>query len=272
MKRSISIQFLLLIGLFSDTGHAATVLLDFNDAATGNLPGQSGLGTGTTGSWGGSTDIDVVAGDLTAPASTNYSVTQSRTAQSIRGGTNARQATIALSTPLTGNTIWGSFLINLNGQTSGGRGGITLNPTLGSNPADPRIFVIDDDVQAWLTGNSGAEAAITSSAVSASTTALILFQIEVADTGNDTINLWLNPDVTNIGSADANHSSTDFLGAGGISTLGIFSYNGGIPTIDNVRLSDDADAFLKVTAIPEPSTFLLVGVAGLAVLMLRRYR
>jgi hypothetical protein len=272
MKRTIPLVLLLLLSLLAVNVHAATVLLDFNDADLGDLPGQFALGTGTTGNWDAATDIDVIAGDLTAPGSTNYAVTQSGTAQSIQGqtGSNARQANVQLSTALTGDTIWGSFLLNLNGSTSG-RGGITLNPTIDdTTPNDPRIFALGADFQAWLTGDNGAEINIGSS-ISASETALILFQIDFNPTGNDTLNLWVNPDVTNLGTASTN-SSTDFLGAGGITHLGILSYNGNAPIIDNVRLSDDADAFNQVTAIPEPSSLFLVGVAGMGILILRRFR
>jgi len=265
------VSTLLLSALLTSSGPAATVVLDFNDAATGNLPGQSGLGTGTTGDWDGSTDIDVVAGDLTAPGSTNYAVTQSGTAQSIQGQTasTGRQANVTLSTALTGNTIWGSFLLNMNGSL-GGRGGITLNNAIDdTSPENPRIFALGADLEAWTVSNN-ADVEIASS-ITESDTALILFQILVNDSGNDTMNLWVNPDGTNLGAA-ASNSSTDFLDGTGITTLGITSYNGNAPIIDNVRLSDDADAYFQVTAIPEPSTFLLVGAAGIAMLVLRRFR
>jgi len=175
-KVSRSIALTILTTAIPLSVQSATFIVDFNDATLGDLPGQSS-GSGTTGNWGGSNDIDVVAGDLVAPGSTNYAITQSGTAQSIQGpsGSNSRKANIALSTALTGTTIWGSYLVNLNNNTSG-RGGIQFNTSALSDTSaqDPRIFALGTSVQGWLDGSTGAEVTA-ATAMTASATSLVLF-------------------------------------------------------------------------------------------------
>ena len=68
----------------------------------------------------------MVAGDLAAPAATNYAYTQAGTPLSAQGTfASGRQATRALASPLVGSTVWFSFL--LNQPTANSRGGITFN-------------------------------------------------------------------------------------------------------------------------------------------------
>jgi hypothetical protein len=128
--------------------------------------------------------------------------------------------------------------------------------------------VIEDDLQAWMNGTRDINL---TSVVDTSETGLVLFRIDYSSTGDDTLNLWFNPDVTNLGSA-ATHTG-DFLGASGLTRLSAFSYsNTARPIIDNLRLSDDADAFFQVTAIPEPSTLLLLSGALVSLALFRRRR
>ena len=259
--------------------YGATVIQDFNDAATGTLAGQT-IGTGASAAWTGSSSIDVFAGDLIAPASTNYAITQGGTAQSLKHqgnyGTAARKANVALDTALTGSTIWGSFLINMNNHADG-RVGIqfnTTNTTAGATPSNPRIFGIGTDLEAWMTSSSEIDLTGT---VALTTTSLVLFRIDYQSAGDETFSLWIDPDVTNLGAADGT-STSDWLDAGGITDLSAFSYTSasadeatGGPIIDSIRLSDDADAYAQVTGVvPEPSSAALLGLGGLALILRRR--
>ena len=111
---------------------APYVRVDFNDMSAGDVNGQAG-GMGFTGTWTTRVNeaeptyhIDTVSGDLVAPASTNFRLTQSGTAQSLQGMNNnytVDKATRSLTTPLT-DTVWFSFLLE---PCDGGRGGIDLN-------------------------------------------------------------------------------------------------------------------------------------------------
>lgn len=268
MKTSF-LALLLLPALLASSGHAATVIIDFNDLNLGGLDGQSTTAPGTTGDWTVSDDVNnVVSGNLVAPASTNFAIPESGTAQSLQGpsATDAESGIIDVI-DLTGNTIWGSFLLNLNGDSSA-RAGIALNNPLEGKPNDPRILALGTDAQARIGTNITA-----TSAFNTTDTYLFLFKIDVDDGGNDTLSFWINPDVTSeatIGSATAS-GSRDFLDGTGITTVSFYTYTGA-PIIDSFRLSDEANAFTLVTAIPEPSTFLLVGLAGIAALVLRRRR
>jgi len=99
--------------------------------------------------------------------------------------------------------------------------------------------------------------------MTASATSLVLFRIDFSAAGNDTLSLWVDPDVNNLGTA-ATVSSENWLGASGITSVSVFSYNGLRPLVDNVRLSDDADAFAQVTGVPEPSSAALIALASVA--------
>jgi hypothetical protein len=244
--------------------HAGTVIADFNDLAPGDLNGKTG-GTGFAASaWinnsagTAETFIDVVTGNLTAPAATNYSLPQSGAAQSAQNtnGTTSLQ-TRALATPLTGDTVWFSFLLNQPtaspGVTTGSRGGICLNQaTTFHDPNNPRIMGLGSQLTAWLTGNNDV---VVNSAFTAGTTAVVLGRILVSDTGNETLSLWVNPNVNALGTPTATHSGANWVGPTGITSVSVQSYggsNGGI--VDAFRISDDPDAYAQVTGstIPDP--------------------
>lgn len=244
--------------------HAGTVIADFNDLAPGDLNGKTG-GTGFAASpWINNsagiaeTFIDVVAGDLAAPAGTNYALLQTGTpqgAQNTNGGTSLQTRTLA--TPLTGDTIWFSFLLNQPtaspNVTTGSRGGICFNQaTTLHDPGNPRIMGLGSQLTAWLTGNNDV---VVNNAFTAGTTAFVLGRILVSDAGNETLSMWLNPNVNALGTPTATHSGANWIGATGITTVSVQSYggsNGGI--VDAFRISDDADAYSQVTGstIPDP--------------------
>jgi hypothetical protein len=215
--------------------HAGTVIADFNDLAPGDLNGKTG-GTGFAAStWinnsagTAETFIDVVTGNLTAPAATNYSLPQSGAAQSAQNtnGTTSLQ-TRALATPLTGDTVWFSFLLNQPtaspGVTTGSRGGICLNQaTTFHDPNNPRIMGLGSQLTAWLTGNNDV---VVNSAFTAGTTAVVLGRILVSDTGNETLSLWVNPNVNALGTPTATHSGANWIGPTGITSVSVQSYAG----------------------------------------------
>ncbi|WP_193215094.1 hypothetical protein [Luteolibacter marinus] len=262
MKQTL--KSILILALGGSTAGATTVVADFNDLVPGDLNGQfGGTGFGTdawTNNSAGTVEpfIDVVAGDLTAPAATNYALVQSGTPQSARNtdGTTSLQTRV-LDTPLTGGTIWFSFLLNQASaspnSTSGSRGGICFNQaTTGGDPGNPRVMALGSQLTAWLTGNSQITI---NNALTANTTALILGRIQVSDPGNETLSLWVNPDVNALGAPAGTFAGGDWVGAGGITSVSVQSYgagNGGI--VDAVRISDDPDAYTQVTGstIPDP--------------------
>ena len=102
---------------------AAVVYADFNDNTLGTL-GSATVGAGQQGgsgflagdTWANTGTIDVIPGDLSAPISTNYAITQGSAvgSHSAQGDfANGRQATRATAATLgTSSDVWFSFLLH----------------------------------------------------------------------------------------------------------------------------------------------------------------
>lgn len=265
---------------------AAVVYADFNDNTLGALgsfsagAGQGG-GSGFLGGdvWANTGTISVIAGDLSAPAGTNYALTQGGTAQSTQGTfTGGRQTTRATATTMgTASGVWFSFL--LNQPTNNSRGGITFNQNAAA-PANLRIVATGTDLRIGLGATlqpPGGGATLT-----LATDTLVLGQLLIDAGGDETLNLWVNPDVSGgiagLGAADASLTEQAAAVDGGINRVGVQSYSsdnqGGI--VDALVVSDAADpnqAFADVTGvtvIPEPSSALLTLLAALGILKRRR--
>ena len=235
---------------------AGTAVADFNDLVEGQLSnftagagqaGGSGFDPDPSNTWGNTGTIITIAGDLAAPASTNYSFTQGVTPISAQGTfTAGRQATRALAAPLVGSTVWFSFL--LNQPTENSRGGITFNQN-GSSPGDPRIVATGGDLRLGLATiqppGGGANGVIT-----IGETALVLGRLTI-DTlgGEETLDVWINPDVSNgeAGLPAPTNTLTQEAPTfdAGISRLGVQTYSsdglGGI--VDALIVSDEPNAF-----------------------------
>lgn len=281
---------LLTIPLFATAPlNAAVVYADFNDNALGPLgnftagsgqSGGSGFDPGAGNTWANTGTLDVVSGDLTAPGSTGYALSQTGPGQSAQGDfTAGRQTTRATATTMgTASDIWFSFL--LNQPVAASRGGITFNQN-GSSPGNPRIVAVGTDVRIAL---STLQAPGTGATVSLGVDTLFLGQLQIDAAGDETLSIWINPDVTGgiagLGAADTSITEQAASIDAGITRVGIQSYGtsatpvGGI--VDAFIVSDDADpnqAFAAVTGIsviPEPSTALLTLLASFGLLRRRR--
>lgn len=248
---------LLLSSIIIQHASAGAVIADFNDNTTGPLgafnPGEGqggGLGFLTDDVWANTGTIEVIAGDLTAPAATNYAVTQSGTQQSTQGTfTGGRHTTRAVESPLSG-TVWFSFL--LNQPTIDSRGGITFNQNA-SAPGNPRIVATGTELRLGL-GPTLQAAGAGADLLTLGESALILGRLTIDSTGlAETLDVWVNPDVSGDASTlpapDTTLSEETPSLDSGITRVGIQSYSadtqGGI--VDSLRLSDNANAFEVVT-------------------------
>jgi len=273
MKRRICIGLAVCILCFASVAQAI-VQIDFNGmTGTGSdIAGQTdGIGLGV---WSGDTKIDVMGWtDFTAPASTNFGLTQDGTGR-VANGDGPDQAnnyaSAALTTSLTGSTIWGSFLLMPDYYS-----GIGFNTT-GDGWADPVITSMSSGrlrIRAGTGDLTTANNALTAGTVAEGNANLILFRILVDNDGdNDDVDVWINPDVAAaLPTADLTLTGDDWLAGSSIDRLGIVGYNannddGGV---DLITLSDGVNAYFDVTGIPEPATMLLLGLGGL---VLRRRR
>jgi len=253
MRTSMTAWIVLLLAAVvavSATPASATIVIaDYNDLSLGAQQGQAG-GTGLSGTWGGTGTIDVISGDLTAPAGTGYALTQSGPARSIIGNANVgRQNIRSLASPLTGNTVWFSFLAQ--NQTNNSRGGISFNGS-GYDPQSP--LVMTQGTNLYVNGSPVASGVFTTGQ-----TALVLGRVTVDDTpgGPDTWDIWVDPDVSRgAGGLGTPTSSTaeNLIYSTGITDLGNISHhypgtwgeqNGAI--VDMVYLSDGPYGFADVT-------------------------
>lgn len=248
----------------------ALVVVDFNDLNTGNLQNQGG-GVGLSDIWGDTGTINVIAGSMVAPASTNFGIAESGTAKYIQGGhTEYRQSSRPLATALQG-TIWFSFLAEVSSATS--NVGITFDVN-GFSSGLPRVALVGDTLNAGLTSLTA-----TSSSVAFNTTALIVGRLITDPSGGETLDVWLNPDVSGgiagLGTAAGTYSGEVTALNDGVNRIAVSTYRAATGTggrMDALRLSDAVDpnqAFADVTTIPEPSAFLS-GLVGLALVCRRK--
>lgn len=266
---------------------AAVVYADFNDNSAANPLGSFTAGAGQGGGsgflagdvWANTGTINVVANDLTAPASTGYGLTQSGTPQSAQGTfATGRQTTRATATTLgTSSSVWFSFL--LNQPTTNSRGGITFNQN-SSSPGNLRVVATGVDVRLGLGATLQPAGGGATMAIGSDT--LIVGQLLIDPAGDETLSIWVNPDVSSgipgLGAANTSLSEQAAAMDGGITRVGIQSYSsdnlGGI--VDSLVISDAADenqAFADITGttiIPEPSSALLTLLASLGLIRRRR--
>ena len=273
---------ILLLAFFTTPGLASAdlVVADFNDNLGGPLGNQAGgIGWAVGSSWENpSGTFDVVAGDLTAPGSTNYGVSQSGTEQSVQGGTlgigfqTNRDVADALS-----GAVWFSFLLNQPDLDS--RGGISFN-NLGEAAANPRVIMVGDELRLGLVTTQGVGGGYTISSAEFQEDMLILGRLQIDPTGMELLEVWVNPDVAGgiagLGAADNTLMQDAMSLDAGITRIGLQSYTGASLSmggiIDSLRISDRDSIFFDVTttSIPEPRAAGLLVVFIVVLVSTRR--
>lgn len=239
-----------------------------------------GAETGFANPWDGSNNIFIAdALDLTYA---NYGITQTGTTNRVYAANTTstdRMDSRNFSAAMSGE-IWFSALVKV---TSGSAfAGLSFDEDLevGNKPASSyshqlselRILLTPSSLIVDMNGgNPPAASGGETGSFSADTTHLILGQMIVA-AGNDSLNVWIDPDVNAAGGAGgvgaANFTSTtvDFMDS--VSRVGVpISWNGSSsPHVDAIRISDTNTAFVDVTGVvPEPGSLALLALGGLLV-------
>ncbi len=254
---------------------ASLVVADFNDLETGDMrasnpyqPANSGVGFGDA-HWATNTAVPkIVFGDLVAPATTGYAVSQGGRPRSFQAlnytipdDTDRRMGRALLPGGLKGS-VWFSFL--LRNPDASSAAGIDFNvPVEHTGTRQPSRIVIEGGTLRVFNASlveSGKREAI----VPTGETVLVLGRIDIGGSGEragrDRLLVWINPVLTDrpagLGPAALGFGNSDFLGgAAAITHIGLQSYdlgrgggqNGGV--LDSIRLADGPDAYWKVTGV-----------------------
>jgi hypothetical protein len=212
-----------------------------------------GLDTGFDGGfYEGSKHVFITnAPDLVYP---NYGIVQTGTTEKVYA-VNARpdrQDLRDLATAMTGE-IWFSVLVNVPDGAS--YAGLTFNSrgdTYDPVATDARILMSPNQFQVGFKGNKPIPGKGT---FAAGKTHLLLGQMKVVS-GNDTLSVWVDPDLTGVRSPDelpaASFTSTTVDFADSITKLGVAGRSGSNTSnvlIDAIRLSNHATAFSDVTGV-----------------------
>jgi len=169
----------------------------------------------------------------------------------------------------TQTEVWGSLLFRYN-STYQGTSNFDYN--WGNAFLTPNLVITVDDTNGDSISFATQSANVT---LDADTTYLILWK-SVGDFANDTLDVWLNPDLSGGESGIGDGNLIDFTGGYrsndttvGTALDGSFSFGGGTSqsaTYDEFRIGA---SFADVAPVPEPSAGLLF-VIGLGALCLRR--
>lgn len=268
----------LVAGFVGTSASAALVAADLN---------TGGLDTGWSAGWAGSSNrMIVTASDLTYA---NYGITQTGTTDMVYGGNNThadRMDSRTITSAMSGE-VWFSILVNV--PQDGGFAGIsfddgTPSPAYSHNNSDLRIVMSPTEL--WIDWEGGAtNAAWTADATVGGFSAgthLLLGKMNIG-AGNDSIDVWVDPDVNaaggpgGLGAADYSNATVDFMDS--IAAIGVPLHMGTntpvnptpIDTADAIRVSDTVDAFEDVTGVvPEPGSLALLGLGGLLIARRRR--
>ena len=242
-------------------GLAGTARADLLVATDLNTDGTD---VGFSGGWIGSVNRFVQDGPDLIYA--NYFIAQSGTTERVFVGNNThpdRMRSRNLESAMSGN-IWFSVLVNV--PSDGGFAGLAFATDTTSqgqaaayshNLSDLRVVMSPD--QLWIDWEGGAvNASWTPDATAGSFspgTHLILGQM-IVGAGADTLNVWVDPDLTSVtspaGLPAATYSNTAVDFADSIQRIGVPLQVSGKDIADAIWMSNRDTAFYDVTGIPAP--------------------
>ena len=235
-----------------------------------------GTDQGFSGGWQGSSNVFIVtAPDLTYA---NYFITQTGTTERVYSDNTShpdRMDSRDLAAAMSGD-IWFSALVNVPTGTNFAGLAFDSDPWNSSGTAkyshqlcELRVLLTPSQLVVDMDGGTPPTATGTETGTfAADTTHLILGHMNVG-VGNDTLSVWVDPDL-NAALPAANFTSTtvDFMDS--VVRIGVPTSGTSGVYIDAILLSDTATAFEDVTGVPEPASLALLGLGGLAMLRRRR--
>ena len=299
-----------IVGQASGSPGWTTMATSGNGLAGGNWSSKSDVGGGFTGTGAtpgstivsGSLNYTDGMGNVLSTSGNSLSVvaTTSTTAQPELQTTSTFGALAAANTAAAG-TLWVSYLwqgLNTTGSGSGlyrqatvtfATGGVSGTASSGSERLDigmPNISAVNQgtvnpNISLWTAGgslpNTYSSTAPLQSGVSANNgqAAFVLMQFVLDNTTTtaDTVNIWINPILGGVlGTPQLQYTAQDFSA---LNTIRIASQSlnttygtvGGEQQIDEINVGNTV---LDVEPVPEPATFALASLGGLALLALRR--
>lgn len=267
----------LAVALASTPASAALLLYEgFNYSLSSgdSLAGANG-GTGFSGAWFQATTgnsnptgpLTYSTSSLTSSLDTVYSPVggSAQDTTNIAGAHLGIERTFS-AIDITGNgTIWFSFLVN---QTNGGNFLFSLGDGAATNNSNN-----GSGVRLTLNGGTGAfQAGLGSTngtdggGFTLSSTHFIVGRFTYSDAGNDVLDVWFNPASFTLGTA---HTTASVANATfSVNSMILHSLATAITTVDEVRVGT---VQLDVMAIPEPSTYALIGLGLGGLFLLRRF-
>jgi len=245
-----------------------------------------GADTGFDGGWQGSNNVFIVTAPDEEPFDltyANYGITQTGTTQKVYACNTPhidRMDSRNLAAAMSGE-MWFSVLVNVPTGTNFAGLAFDFNATTVSpdqySHSLSELRVLMSPTQLIVDLNRGTLPSGTGS-YAAGTTHLILGQMNVVS-GNDTLNVWVDPDLTAVsgpgGLPAANFTSTTVNFMDSVARIGVpFSWGVAAtsPFVDAIWLSDTATAFEDVTGVPEPATLALLGLGGVGLILGRKRR
>lgn len=282
---------LITILVSASAGFGFTTVADFNSVPTVpttlNTSPANTTGTGFAGGsvWnsGSTTLVDVVADDLSAPAGTNYDRPQSTgsgprkvelefSTASPFTGTNSRAVGRDLEATVNSGTAWISFLINNPTGANGSLAAVSFNNSSSNLSLGISMLIGGgSDGKLYFSGNGmGGTVTSVDNAITADSDNLILARL---DFDSNLVDIWANPDVDALGTADIAGAAIASSVTTGLDRLTVGGNNNAF--IDNLLFSNDSDAYFQVTGstIPESSTVaVLLSAIALGFAILRRRR
>lgn len=233
---------------------------------TSYLPTNAVTGTGLSGSWASSDSwVSVVTGNLSAPANSGAFAASNNRAVLSPGTTPSASASLASAISTVGNTVYFSFI----GQVgSNGNDASTMGLRFTDSSNNTILGLGRTNTGEW--GINTGSAFRSSTGNSAGTLGFVVYKVTFGAAGgaNDRVDFFLNPGENGEVAATSSWSGLT-LSDNSIGKIYLRAYGNANTQFDEIRVGT---TWGDVAAVPEPSTYGLMGAGALASAMLVRRR